>query len=387
MDKRVRKDMGYVLYRQLVRRFFGELLAYSFAVTVIGFLCYWWCESRIWQPYDSTYLFLHSIKSNLAGVFLFTLLLGCIVISCVHFQRIAKLMQEIVQGVEDLYTERVTYIQLPSALKEVEQTLNEIMLHIRSSRQAARETEQRKNEMIVYMAHDLKTPLTSVLGYLTLLQEEKMISEELREKYIAIAWNKAARLEELINEFFEITRFNYAHLELNKTTVNMSRMIEQILYEFKPQFQEKNITYRLEIDSEVMVSCDVEKMERVYDNLLKNAIHYSYAESELKVMLYGAKEERDKKKTVRQEIEEPGTQRQKETGYQMKLIMENAGKTIPPEKQETIFQQFFRMDSARSSKNGGTGLGLAIARQIVELHGGKVWCESEAERVRFILWI
>lgn len=380
MKKRVRKDMGYVLYRQLVRRFFGELLVYSLAITVVGFLCYWWCESRIWQPYDSTYIFLYGIKKNLAGVFLFVLLLGCIVISCIHFQRIAKLMQEIVQGVDDLYTERVTHIQLPSALREVEQTLNEIMLHIRSSRQAARETEQRKNEMIVYMAHDLKTPLTSVLGYLMLLQEEKKISEELKEKYISIAWNKAARLEELINEFFEITRFNYAYLELNETTVNMSRMMEQILYEFKPLFQEKNIEYQLEIEPNIMVSCDVEKMERVYDNLLKNAIHYSYGDSELRVMLYGGKGEKGRK-----EMDKHGREGQEKNGYQMKLIVENAGKTIPQEKQEAIFQQFFRMDSARSSKNGGTGLGLAIARQIVELHGGKVWCESENEKVRFLL--
>ena len=124
------------------------------------------------------------------------------------------------------------------------------------------------------MAHDLKTPLTSVIGYLTLLRDEAQITEDLRKKYLDIALRKSERLEELLNEFFEITRFNLSQMTLEMSEVNISRMTEQILYEFKPLFEEKGLTYRLEMEQDISLSCDVDKMERVYDNLLKNAVNY-----------------------------------------------------------------------------------------------------------------
>lgn len=313
------------------------------------------------MPYDSTYIFLNYLEDHIVSVFLFALLLGCVFIGCYHFTRAAKMIEQITQAVDDLHKERVKYIQLPSVLRDVEQKLNEIMSNVKENRQAAKEAEQKKNEMIVYMAHDLKTPLTSVLGYLTLLKDEKDISEELRHKYLSIAWTKAGRLEDLINEFFEVTRFNYSFMTLDYRTVNMSRMVEQILYEFKPLFQEKGIVYELILTPDVQVHCDVEKMERVFDNLLKNAIHYSYENTSLMVSLKANGEKG------------------------MKMIVENRGKTIPKEKLETIFEQFFRLDSARGSQTGGTGLGLAITKQIVELHGGTIRCESADEKIRFII--
>lgn len=143
----------------------------------------------------------------------------------------------------------------------------------------------------------------------------------------------------------------------------MSRMMEQIFYEFRPLFAEKGLTYKLDMDEDVVVSCDVEKMERVLDNLIKNAINYSYRDSEIQVTL-----------------------RQKQNRG-MQAVIKNHGKTIPKEKQKMLFEQFFRMDSSRSSGTGGTGLGLAIAKQIVELHGGRIRCESENEIVSFIFSI
>ena len=355
------RKMGYEITKQLVRQFFLHLLVYSIGVVGVAIAAYAWCTSQIWQPYDSTYIFLSQLKDNIVGVFFFVLLLGCVVISCFHFTKVAKLIEAIMNGVDDLYGEQKNYIELPGVLHDVEKKLNEIMANMRENQRNAKEAEQRKNDMIVYMAHDLKTPLTSVLGYLTLLKDEKDISPELQEKYLNIAWNKAARLEELINEFFEVTRFNFSHMPLNLTTVNMTRMVEQILYEFRPMFLKKDMEYELISMPDVMVSCDVEKMERVFDNLFKNAVHYSYDKSQLLVTLKAREE------------------------HGMELVVENQGKTIPKEKLEVIFEQFFRLDSARSTETGGAGLGLAIAIQMVELPGGTICCESANEKIRFII--
>ena len=354
--------MGRKLSRQLMRRFFKHMLIYAVVVLLALLAAYIWAKSRVWYP-SMEYYILNGVEDNLVSVILILFLIGCVIIACVHFAKIAKMMEKMVEAVDDMYTERVRFISLPPLFQEVEDKLNLILGDIRESREAARAAEQRKNDMLVYMAHDLKTPLTSVLGYITLLKEEQNISSELRNKYLSIAWNKANRLESLINDFFEVTRMNLSAMSLEYTDVNMSRMMEQIFYEFRPLFQEKGLTYELNLDEDVMLACDVEKMERVLDNLIKNAINYSYPNTQIHVSL----------------------KRKGENSIQ--AIIRNKGKTIPKEKQKKLFEQFFRMDSARSSGTGGTGLGLAIAKQIIELHGGRIRCESENEEVAFIFTI
>lgn len=352
--------MGKKLSKQLMRRFFQHLFIYALVVLLLLLTGYIWCKSRTWYP-SLEYYILNEIENNLFSVILILFLIGCMLITCAHLAKIAKMMERMIDAVDDMYTERVRFITLPPLFQEVENRLNLIMGDIRENREAAKEAEQRKNDMLVYMAHDLKTPLTSVLGYITLLREEENISKELQKKYLSIAWNKALRLENLINDFFEVTRMNLSAMALEYSEVNFSRMIEQIFYEFIPLLAEKNLTYELHLDPDVMISCDVDKMERVLDNLIKNAINYSYSDTMIQVWM-------------------------KDNGKQGKqLRIKNHGKTIPKEKQKKLFEQFFRMDSARSSGTGGTGLGLAIAKQIVELHGGWIRCESENEEITFVL--
>lgn len=357
MNSAVRHEVS----KQLVKRFLLQIIMYTMFVLCVSAGGYLLCERRIWYPWDPWYPVIHVLHLHWISFFLFTLLFGCVVITCIHFYLIARMMEQVTQAVDDLYTNRVNSVVLPTTLREVEKKLNQILINVRQSEQSAKDVEQRKNEMIVYMAHDLKTPLTSVIGYLTLLKDEPEISEKLREKYLGIAWNKAGRLEELVNEFFEVTRFNFSQMTLEYSVVNMSMMVEQILYEFKPLFQEKGLSYELEAESDIMVSCDVEKMERVFDNLIKNAINYSYENSKILVSLTS----------------------NGENG--MEMMVRNHGKTIPKEKLESLFEQFFRMDSSRDTKTGGTGLGLAIARQIMELHHGSIRCESENETITFLL--
>lgn len=249
-------------------------------------------------------------------------------------------------------------IELPPALAEAEVRLNLARQKALTNAAAAREAEQRKNDLIMYLAHDLKTPLTSVIGYLTLLQDEPQLSPEMRARYTGIALHKAQRLEDLINEFFEITRFNLSHLELDTQPVDLKCLLEQVASEFEPVFAEKGLRCALDLPAELRCDGDPDKLARVFDNLLRNAEHYSFPDTCVQV--------------------------QAEQGEgEVVLRFTNAGRTIPPEKLERLFEQFFRLDSSRGTSSGGAGLGLAIARQIVQAHGGTIKAESADNTVTF----
>ena len=211
---------------------------------------------------------------------------------------------------------------------------------------------------MVYLAHDLKTPLTSVIGYLTLLRDEPQLSSELRSRYTGIALEKAERLEDLINEFFDITRFSLTHLELEKQPTDLTRRLEQVASEFAPQFAEKDLRCELELPPRLAYDCDPDKLARVFDNLLRNAFHYSFPGSTVRI-------------TGQQEADT------------VVLTFTNEGRTIPAEKLERIFDQFFRLDSSRATRTGGAGLGLAIAKEIIALHGGTIRAASADNRITF----
>lgn len=251
-------------------------------------------------------------------------------------------------------------IVLPDALADTEYELNLVRERALRDARAAQDAEQRKNDLIIYLAHDLKTPLTSVIGYLSLLQDEPQISPELRAKYTGIAWRKALRLEDLINEFFDITRFSLSHLTLNREDINLTRMLEQMTFEFQPSLAEKGLSWTLQLTADVHLLCDPDKLERVFDNLFRNAVYYSYPGSAI---------------AVRLALQDGAAVVQ----------VENQGKTIAPEKLSRIFEQFFRLDAARATSTGGAGLGLAIAKEIVELHHGTIAAESRDERIVFTL--
>lgn len=253
-------------------------------------------------------------------------------------------------------------VETPQEYAEIFAQISEIKYEIQNKEHTLRTETERKNDLITYLAHDLKTPLTSVIGYLTLLRDEPDISDELRERYTGIAVRKAERLEELINELFEITRFNLSKIELQVEKVNLSLMTEQIAYEFRPLLRDKNLSFSLEIEPDIHIHCDIDKTERIIDNLIRNAVNYSYPDTQIGIKL-----------------------NRRDTDAVFTFF--NSGKTIPKEKLERIFEQFFRLDSSRSSSTGGSGLGLAIAKQLIEAHGGTISVESENETICFTVAI
>ena len=274
----------------------------------------------------------------------------------IYLRGFTKYFNEINKGIDTLIDENSGDVVLSSELVATE--MNYIKHTIQQQKLAAELAEQRKNDLVVYLAHDLKTPLTSVIGYLTLLRDENQISEELREKYLSISLEKAERLEDLINEFFEITRFNLSSITLEYSRINLTRMLEQLVYEFKPMLLEKNLKCELDIPPNIMIKIDANKMQRVFDNLLRNAVNYSFDNGTIYIAV-----------------------KQDENNLHIKFT--NCGNTIPKEKLERIFEQFYRLDTARSSRSGGAGLGLAIAKEIVELHNGTITAESKDETIEF----
>ena len=324
-------------------------------VSVLGFII---CRSLIWYETNPLYHLLNWVRDYYFFVFAFVILVGWVVISYYFIARPNQQLQALIEASGQLSQPTEEPIRLPPAMKSVEDQLNLAREEALHAQRTAREAEQRKNDLVVYLAHDLKTPLTSVIGYLTLLRDEPQISPELRARYTGIALEKAERLEDLINEFFDITRFNLSHLELEKQTVDLSRMLQQVVSEFEPMLAEEQLTCALDLPARMDYPCDPDKLARVFDNLLRNACHYSTPGTE--VQISGA-----------------------ETDTSIVLTFHNEGRTIPPEKLERIFDQFFRLDSSRATRTGGAGLGLAIAKEIVELHGGTISARSWDNQVEF----
>lgn len=360
MSHNTSRAVRSALTRQILVQYALTLLGASLAFLAVVGLAYLLAQSRIWYPEDPTYQLLRWVKDHLFWVCAFLLALIWLFVTLIFISRPLAYLDILIAASHRLAAPDEREIILPPAMRLVQEEMNRIREQALHNQLLAREAEQRKNDLIVYLAHDLKTPLTSVIGYLTLLRDEPQISPELRAHYTGIALDKALRLEDLINEFFDITRFNLTTLTLETERIYFSRMLEQIACEFEPILAEKGLQWENSIESDVMLSCDPNKMERVLDNLIRNAIHYSYPNTHICLQM-----------------------RRMSDGVE--IVVQNHGKNIPPEKLSRIFEQFYRVDASRSSQTGGAGLGLAIAKQIVEQHGGRIQAQCQDERIRFLV--
>ncbi len=358
MNKTELRELSQRLRRQMIQRFVFFYLLYLAAGAVVFVLAYLYYQSRIWYGYETFYQFVHLMERFWAFLLPVYAGGGALGLGCYYIKKACAYLDELVTASENLFLGREQETPLSDELRPMEVYLDSVRLQIQNSQRAAREAEQRKNDLVVYLAHDLKTPLTSVIGYLTLLNDEEEISPQLQKKYLSVSLDKAERLEDLINEFFEITRFSLTHLTLELSRINLSRMLEQTVFEFGPMLAEKELECKLDVPPDVFYECDPDKLQRVFDNLLRNAVSYSRPGGDINIRL-----------------------RQQED--RLYLSVQNFGVTIPKEKLERIFDQFFRLDSARATRSGGAGLGLAIAKEIVELHGGTISAESSDGQVTF----
>lgn len=356
-------DYSRQIARQLMLQYtFAIILtpAICFVLFLLGTSLYYYYRRLTGDDSSIIFWFAQIMREILPTVAVIAGIIAWALITWHFLCRPLRQLDQIVTAAEALAAPTDTPVRLSPEMKNIQDNLNLVREQALRNTLLAKEAEQRKNDLVVYLAHDLKTPLTSVIGYLTLLQEEPDLSPEFRARYTGIALNKALRLEDLINEFFEITRFNLTALTLEKERVHLSRMLEQIASEFLPVLAEKNLTWHTDITPGIELLCDPDKLERVFDNLIRNAVNYSYPSTEISLCM-----------------------KLSDTAQSVIITISNHGKTIPPDKLARIFEQFFRLDSSRSSATGGAGLGLAISKEIVEQHGGRITAASRQESVTF----
>ena len=269
-------------------------------------------------------------------------------------------MVEILKATDKILKRPEEEIKLSGNLISIENQLNKIRIDLITSQNEAKEAEAKKNDLIVYMAHDLKTPLTSVIGYLTLLIEEKEISKPLQEKYLQIVLEKALRVEELTNQFFDITRYNLHTMPIQYKTIDLSMLLDQLIEECYPMLTERKLNCIAHKPKQLLYLGDGDKLARAFENLLKNAIHYSFEQTEIKIDV-------------------------QEAENKINITFQNKGEKIPDDKLAKIFEKFYRVDDSRTSQTRGAGLGLAITKQIIELHQGKISVKNDDEWITFTI--
>lgn len=290
---------------------------------------------------------------------LFLLLL---VLMVVFLQSYVKMFQEIDGQLEALLSGG-SQGQLPQGLACTEQKIRELNEAMQKRIFREQLAEQQKNDLVMYLAHDIRTPLTSIIGYLSLLDEAQDMPKAQREKYTHITLEKAYKLEKMINEFFEIARYSLQEIQLNKEEVDLCYMLVQLTDELLPVLAQNGNTTEIQMEREdLFVYADREKLARVFSNLLKNAAAYSYPHTKIVISA-------------------------KECGETVEIAFCNHGKTIPPDELAKLCDKFYRIDQARASGVGGAGLGLAIAKEIVELHGGTLCADSKNETVTILVTI
>ena len=266
-----------------------------------------------------------------------------------YLGRISDAVQSISQG--NLNTEvDVTGDDEFSAMAA---NLNKMSSDIRKLMDKEREAERTKNELITNVAHDLRTSLTSIIGYLELLAGNTQIPQEMQHKYIEIAYSKSRRLEKLIEDLFGFTKLNYGKIAMHIGQIDIVKLLEQLLEEAYPNFEEKNLSYDLQSNVPAkIISADGNLLARLFDNLIGNAIKYGADGKRVLVKIHGEED------TVT-------------------VSVTNFGRVIPADELPLLFNKFYRVEQSRSATTGGTGLGLAIAKEIVDMHGGTIRVASD----------
>jgi len=291
-------------------------------------------------------------------VYFFYCVLGMACLFYYCWQKPWHYLGEVVSAAQTVYEQNSRPVKLSEPLRETEQQLNQIKMSMLLSRQAAKEAEEKKDELVMYLAHDIRTPLTTVIGYLSLLDEAPDMPPEQQRKYVGIALDKAERLEALIQELFEVARCHSGAVPLHKAPVALDALLPQVVEEFYPALTARGNSVSLSVEEGLSVPGDAEKLARVFGNLMKNAAAYSDPNTAITI-------------SARREAQHAV------------IVFRNRGRTIPAAELAAVFEKFTRLDDARRSDTGGMGLGLSIAKELVELHGGEIDAHSHDETVTF----
>ncbi|MFD6511436.1 histidine kinase dimerization/phospho-acceptor domain-containing protein [Bacillus sp. NPDC060175] len=301
---------------------------------------------------------------NLALLFLFAFaIFNFIIIFLILVRKKIVYLKLISDNVNDIANGKLGLtigIKGKDELTQLAQNINYMSKELENTFEQERQLERTKNELITNVSHDLRTPLTSIIGYIDLLKRGQYNSKTQLQEYLETTYSKSQRLKYLIDELFEYTRLSGIDAKLNLNEVDLSSLLEQIVGEYIPIFEKESLIVQKSITQETIpIFIDVEKMVRVYENLFMNAIKYSIKPSELSVCL----ELMDNKAILKvsNKVEKP-----------------------PVSDPNKLFERFFRGDKARKNDQGN-GLGLAISKRIVELHNGNIHAEYKDGWMSFIV--
>jgi len=271
---------------------------------------------------------------------------------------IKKMIEEIRYIANGNFNHKISVLQ-HNYLEDLANGVNQIVEQLKVSIEEERQTEQAKSELITNVSHDLRTPLTSIVGYVNLIHHDNYRDEVELRHYIQVIYDKVTRLNMLMNDLFEYTRVQNKELQLNTLPIDIIELLGQLSVQFRMQFQEANIECRPSFPSEkLMVLADGDKLVRVFENLIMNAMTYGNEGKFIDLTAY-------------------------QDGNMIAIDITNYGQPIPSTDLPHIFERFYRVEKSRSTYTGGSGLGLAIAKSIVEIHSGTIEVYSDAEKTTF----
>lgn len=277
-------------------------------------------------------------------------------------RRMINYLDEIKNGLQEIAKGNLTY-EIPTKSSDelgmVADTINQMTKQLKKSIEEERNAERTKNELITGVSHDLRTPLTSILGYLELIEKDHYKDEVELRYYTNIAYEKALRLKKLVEDLFEYTSIHEKGPTLQKQKINLNGLLKQLAEEFSPSLTKAGMLYRtITNDEMVYIYADGNQLMRAYENLMANAIRYGKDGQYIDIQI---------NKTNEEAI--------------VKII--NYGEQIPERDLPYIFERFYRAEKSRSTQSGGSGLGLAITKSIVEMNGGHITVESNKDGTVF----
>ncbi|CAI3491250.1 HAMP domain-containing histidine kinase [Enterococcus cecorum] len=261
---------------------------------------------------------------------------------------------------EGNYDYRIPF-ELKGDLNRIIQSINGLVDSTMMAIEEERKIEQSKDELITNVSHDIRTPLTSIIGYLGLIEDKQYHSEEELLKYTHTAFMKAKQMKSLVEDLFEYTKVRQSSVPIYYITFDMVQLVEQLAVDFELEAAKKGIEIIVQANQkQIMMEGDTEKIVRVFNNLISNALKYGKGATQIVVEL----------EQISQEVI---------------ITVKNNGQMIPQKSLEQLFDRFYRVEESRSQETGGTGLGLAIAQSIIALHGGYIYAKSNPEWTSFIM--
>lgn len=240
-------------------------------------------------------------------------------------------------------------------------SVNALVDTITQAMQEERASEKSKDELITNVSHDLRTPLTSIIGYLGLIEDHQYQSEEDIVRYSHIAYDKAKQMKNLVEDLFEYTKVQQHGAPVNLMTVDLGQLLEQVGASFELEADKKGMAINVSCEpTPLSITADPEKMGRLFSNLVANALKYGHGASYIHLTA-------------------------KQLGEKVVITVADDGEKIPAESVKHLFERFYRVESSRNKATGGTGLGLAIVQSIVELHHGSVTARSDDQETAFVV--